>query len=120
MQRQYVIAGTIVAALAALGGFAVWKSGLFGDAATPVATEPPSNAAPAPVATHVGAAVCGECHADEYQRWRASQHAIAMQVADEQTVLGDFSGVKFRNRGVTSEFFRRDGKFMVRTDGPDG
>jgi predicted CXXCH cytochrome family protein len=43
-----------------------------------------------------------------------------MQVADERTVLGDFAGVKFRNRGVTSEFFRRDGRFMVRTDGPDG
>jgi predicted CXXCH cytochrome family protein len=120
VQRQYAIAGAVVAALVALGAFAAWKSGLLGDAATHVAAEPPSNAAPAPAATHVGSAVCGECHSDEYQRWRASQHAVAMQVADEQTVLGDFSGVRFRNRGVTSEFFRRDGKFVVRTDGPDG
>ena len=43
-----------------------------------------------------------------------------MQVADESTVLGNFDGARFRNFGVTSEFFRRDGKFMVRTDGPDG
>jgi len=43
-----------------------------------------------------------------------------MQVATEQTVLGDFNGEKFSQFGVTSEFFRRDGKFMVRTEGPDG
>jgi len=70
--------------------------------------------------THVGSAACRECHVDQYQRWQASQHAVAIQVADDQTVLGDFSGVKFRQRGVTSEFFRRDGRFVVRTDGPDG
>ena len=40
--------------------------------------------------------------------------------ATEQTVLGDFNGVNFTYAGVTSTFFRRDGKFMVRTDGPEG
>jgi hypothetical protein len=43
-----------------------------------------------------------------------------MQEASEQTVLGDFNGVDYRYAGTTSRFFRRDGKFMVRTDGPDG
>jgi predicted CXXCH cytochrome family protein len=43
-----------------------------------------------------------------------------MQVADESTVLGDFADARFHYAGVTSRFFRRDGKFMVRTDGPDG
>ncbi len=45
---------------------------------------------------------------------------MAMQVATEDTVLGDFSGTDFAHQGVTSKFFRRDGRFMVRTDGPDG
>ena len=36
------------------------------------------------------------------------------------TVLGDFSKAKSRYAGVESTFFRRDGRFMVRTDGPDG
>ena len=35
-------------------------------------------------------------------------------------MLGDFNGVNFTYAGVTSTFFRRDGKFMVRTDGPEG
>jgi len=43
-----------------------------------------------------------------------------MQEASEQTVLGDFNGVEYRYAGVTSRFSRRDGKFVVRTDGPDG
>jgi len=34
--------------------------------------------------------------------------------------LGDFDGAEFRYAGITSRFFRRDGRFMVRTDGPDG
>jgi hypothetical protein len=44
----------------------------------------------------------------------------AMQPATESTVLGDFNDVSFSYAGITSTFFRRDGKFMVRTDGPDG
>jgi len=67
-----------------------------------------------------GSVACADCHAAEYERWRRSQHAVAMQVADEDTVLGNFDGARFRNFGVTSEFFRRDDKFIVRTDGPDG
>jgi Flp pilus assembly protein TadD len=43
-----------------------------------------------------------------------------MQPADETTVLGDFGGRRFTYFGVTSTFFRRDGRFMVRTDGPGG
>ncbi len=43
-----------------------------------------------------------------------------MQEAVEGKVLGNFDNAKFRYFGVESTFFRRDGKFMVRTDGPDG
>ena len=43
-----------------------------------------------------------------------------MQEANAATVLGDFDNAKFRYVGVESTFFKRDGKFMVRTDGPDG
>ena len=43
-----------------------------------------------------------------------------MQLASEATILGDFGGATFSYAGVTSRFFRRDGKFFVRTDGPDG
>ena len=43
-----------------------------------------------------------------------------MQEATEATVLGDFDDATFSYHYVTSTFFRRDGKYFVRTDGADG
>ncbi len=43
-----------------------------------------------------------------------------MQHAGDQTVLGRFDGATFEYAGVTSKFFRRDGRYVVRTDAPDG
>jgi predicted CXXCH cytochrome family protein len=75
------------------------------------------------VATHdsfVGSETCANCHPRETGLWRDSQHKHAMAHATEKTVLGDFSGVTFEYYGVRSRFFRRDNKFLVETDGPDG
>jgi len=44
----------------------------------------------------------------------------AMEEASEKTVLGNFAGARFTHAGVTSRFFRRDGRFFVNTDGPGG
>lgn len=70
--------------------------------------------------TYVGATACGECHAAEVEAWQGSHHDLAMQVASEQTVLGDFADAKFSYAGQTTRFFRRDGGYFVNTDGPDG
>jgi len=43
-----------------------------------------------------------------------------MQLADPSTVLGDFSGVSLEHFGVVSTFTRRDDRYFVRTEGPDG
>ncbi len=43
-----------------------------------------------------------------------------MQLPDETSMLGNFEGAEFTHAGVKSSFFKRDGKFFVRTDGPDG
>jgi len=43
-----------------------------------------------------------------------------MQPASGTTVLGDFANASFTHAGVASKFFRRDARYMVRTDGPDG
>jgi len=69
---------------------------------------------------YVGVSACAACHADQHRAWQGSDHALAMQEANEQTMLGEFRGTTFEYAGVTSTFFRRDGKFMVTTDGPDG
>ena len=81
--------------------------------------------APAPKAaaappSFVGSAKCAGCHPKETEAYRASDHARAMEPATDQTVLGSFNEARITHRGVTSTFFRRDGKFLVRTDGPDG
>jgi predicted CXXCH cytochrome family protein len=80
--------------------------------------------APARAADHaaqyVGVEVCAGCHQKETERWEKSHHALAMQKATPETVLGDFSGVSVQNFGVVSTFSRSGDKFMVRTDGPDG
>ncbi len=80
-----------------------------------------STAPPAvPPADFVGAAACKTCHEGEFKAWDGSHHQQAMQDADEATVLGDFNNMKFTHFGVETTFYRRDGQFMVRTDGPDG
>ena len=43
-----------------------------------------------------------------------------MQAATADTVLGDFTGVRFVARGEVTQFKRNDGKFEVQTAGPDG
>jgi len=43
-----------------------------------------------------------------------------MDHARDTSVLGDFNDVSFEHFGVRSRFFRKDGKFLVETDGPDG
>jgi cytochrome c553 len=71
-------------------------------------------------ARFVGSAACAECHPREHEGWRSSQHAVAMQEATDKTVLGRFDGGTFSHGGVTSTFFKKGGKYWVRTDGPDG
>jgi predicted CXXCH cytochrome family protein len=73
-----------------------------------------------PPATFVGAQACVGCHAPEADRWKNSHHALAMQKATATTVLGDFTNATLTHHGVTTTFSRDGGKFMVRTEGPDG
>jgi len=67
-----------------------------------------------------GSASCVECHQDAYQAWSGSHHDLAMQVASQDTVLGDFDDATFTHFGVTSRFYRRGGGFFVETEGADG
>jgi len=111
------------ALIVAAGGLAYWWLGeppAPGRAATsaPSATalEPP----PAVAASFVGRETCAGCHARELAQWQGSHHDLAMQEPGADSVLGDFSDARFRHAGVTSTFFQRDGKYFVRTDGPEG
>jgi len=71
-------------------------------------------------ATFAGSEACASCHHAEADLWNTSQHKHAMQHATAATVLGNFDGASFDYYGVHSRFFKKDGKFVVETDGPDG
>ncbi len=79
-----------------------------------------AQSAPRASVGYVGTATCAGCHAKEHEAWRGSHHDRAMEEANEATVLGNFAGARFSHAGVTSRFFRRDGRWFVNTDGPDG
>ena len=73
-----------------------------------------------PAATFVGGNKCMDCHKAEYDRWQNSHHDRAMEVANDETVLGDFNNAAVKFHGATSRFYRKDKKFFVHTQGPDG
>ena len=89
--------------------------------AEPTPAAPPGGRATGDgAATFVGGKACASCHQAEAERWRGSHHDLAMQPADQRSVRGNFDNASFVKDGVKSTFFRRDGKYMLRTDGPDG
>lgn len=111
----------MLALLVACGGGQMPESELESepDMAAAAALKPASSRQRMP-ADHVGAAVCAECHAEQHRDWQGSHHALAMQPAGPDSVLGDFDQASFNYAGVRSEFFRRGDRYLVITDGPDG
>src|SRR5262245_19921522 len=113
-KRLILLGGVVAGVLLLLGVGLLMRPERHSNIATQ--PEPPARASPTSAgdATFVGRAVCSTCHAEQDQRWHGSHHDLAMQVANEQTVLGDFDNATFTYRDVTTTFFRRDGKFFVR------
>lgn len=70
--------------------------------------------------TYVGAQQCASCHQQQTKSWQGSHHDLAMQPANEKTVLGDFDNASFDYFGTVSSFYKKGDQFFVRTDGPDG
>ncbi len=77
-------------------------------------------AQPAATATFVGSQACRDCHQTEFNKWTGSHHQLAMAVASDETVLGNFDDAEFQHHGNTARFFKKDGRFMVHTQGPQG
>ena len=71
-------------------------------------------------AGYTGRKTCQACHPEEYTAYTGSHHDLAMDPANDQTVLGDFEDATLTHLGVTSRFYRRDGKFLVSTEGGSG
>jgi hypothetical protein len=71
-------------------------------------------------ATFVGREQCIDCHTEAYENWLDSDHDKAMDVANPETVLGDFDDAEFAHNGIESRFYRRDDKYFAYTEGPGG
>src|SRR5262245_27003412 len=81
---------------------------------------PEAYAANSDPAVFVGSEICASCHQSQARLWHSSQHERAMAHATDKSVLGDFNDKSFEYYGVVSRFSRKDGKYFVETDGPDG
>ncbi|MFY0668156.1 MAG: hypothetical protein JXQ95_09005 [Alteromonas stellipolaris] len=56
---------------------------------------------------------CVGCHQQAVSNWQQSDHAKAMDVAETQTVLGDFSGVEVTHYTQVAKFYQKDQGFYI-------
>ncbi len=68
----------------------------------------------------VGDNACKSCHYAEYKDWLSSDHYKAMQPANDSTVEGNFNDKTFTADGVTTHFFKKEGRYFMNTEGEDG
>lgn len=71
-------------------------------------------------ATYVGRQTCFECHQQQAEEWKESDHDLAMNPATPEFVLGDFDNTELEHFGITSRMSREGDKYYVNTQGPDG
>jgi predicted CXXCH cytochrome family protein len=110
------LAALAAVGLVSIGGLAL----LFGDNDWLPLPEALRASRSSPARTFAGSEACADCHQKEAALWKESQHRQAMQHASAASVLGNFESATFDYYGVRSRFFKRDSRFFVETDGPDG
>ena len=107
---------TLIVLFLVVAGWTAWRAvqpGGDGGVLSPAGPE-------APATGFVGTGACASCHREEHGAWEESHHDLAMQEAGPGAVLGDFDDARFTDGDVTSTFSRRNDRFFVSTDGPDG
>ena len=68
----------------------------------------------------VGSDACADCHAAEHADWLGSHHELAMQPANERTVLGDFDNADVKYFGAASRMYRDGDRFIMQTANSSG
>ncbi|QEF97451.1 Tetratricopeptide repeat protein [Stieleria maiorica] len=69
---------------------------------------------------YVGRDACIDCHREQTESFLGSDHDKAMDLATDETVLGDFNDVTFEHDGLVNRLYRDGKRFMVHTEGEDG
>jgi len=62
---------------------------------------------------YVGDQNCVSCHKKEVDLWKGSHHDLAMQIANESTVLGNFDDHKMTIDGVGYFFYKKKNKRIL-------
>ncbi|MCD6543297.1 MAG: tetratricopeptide repeat protein, partial [Flavobacteriaceae bacterium] len=65
---------------------------------------------------YVGDQNCVSCHEKENGLWKGSHHDLAMEIANDSTVLGDFNDVKTEIDGVKYHFYKKENDFLVKVN----
>ncbi len=78
------------------------------------------NAASAQSLSYVGSDTCADCHADQADLWKGSQHALAWTRPAPQTMLGDFNDAEFDDGKTVTRFSTREGEYFVSVTEMDG
>ncbi|MBY5991605.1 multiheme c-type cytochrome [Ferrimonas balearica] len=60
-----------------------------------------------------GSEACGQCHTSQYQQWQGSDHQLAMAVATERHVLGNFDDQRLQLAGQPFHLYRQDGQYWA-------
>lgn len=71
-------------------------------------------------ADFVGSDACIDCHKEETEAWKGSDHEMAMKHADKDSVFGDFNDATFEFKGKPNRFFKKGDEYWVNIEGPDG
>ncbi len=71
-------------------------------------------------AHYVGRKSCVVCHSAQAEKWKGSDHDLAMDLATPEFVLGDFDNTQLEHHGVISKMYHRGDEFFVETEGPRG
>jgi hypothetical protein len=83
-------------------------------------TEPPPSSSKPEELSYTGSVECGRCHTETFTAWSGSHHDLAMQLANEETVLGDFEDRVFEFAGERFRFFRNQHGFYVNAPAANG
>jgi predicted CXXCH cytochrome family protein len=78
------------------------------------------NAASAQSLSYVGSDTCADCHADQADLWKGSQHALAWTSPTPQTMLGDFNDAEYDDGKTVTRFSTREGEYFVTVTELDG
>ena len=125
--RRWFVLGLLVATALVATGFWKWRMNSRGNLRQTSANSPTQPAFfktandQETFATYAGSDSCRECHAQAYNKWTNSHHALAERRVDAQIDRQAFEPAHTIKHGTqTSEAHAHDGQFQLTTMGADG